>query len=139
MSWFESRSTKEKKSALKNAVAVMMSDGEISDSELAMLAVICRRLGLNLRVLKEILKNPEKIHFVVPRDNQEKIFQLIDIVFMMMADGKVDDKEMNLCKAIASGFSFNPAIIDRLLTAITESIQKGNDRSQTAEAVLSIL
>ncbi len=139
MSWFESKRTKEKKSALKNAVAVMRSDGHISDSEMTMLAVICRRLGLDPKILKEILSHPETIKFVVPSDNQEKVFRLVDIVFMMMADGTVNQNEMNLCKTIASGFGFNPSVIDKLLTSIAESIQKGKDRSQTIESVLPIV
>jgi hypothetical protein len=42
---------------------------------------------------------------------------------------------MDLCKAMAMGFGFSSAIVDKLLISIAEAIRKGQDRTQTVNSV----
>ena len=134
MGWFTSKSTMEKKSALRNAVAVMLADGKIEPKEIAILGAICARLGLDATVVKEILDKPTKIDFIAPSDDKEKIAQLVDVVFMMMADGNIDQKELDCCRSVAIGFGYNPSIIGKLVLDIAEAIKNGKDREHTIGA-----
>ena len=139
MGWFTSDSTMEKKSALRNAVAVMLADGKVEDKELAMLAVVCKRLGLHPDALKEIMENPQAVDFVVPQSDAEKVAQLVDVIFMMMIDGDIDQREFDLCRGVAVGFGLDPAIVSKLITDIAAKIKDNQDRTQAISAAQQIL
>lgn len=79
MSLFESRKTKEQKAAIMNAIAVMVADGRIEPSEMALLDKIRRRVGLSEKKLKKMLKmlssrGKVKVQFIVPRSRDERVF-----------------------------------------------------------------
>jgi uncharacterized tellurite resistance protein B-like protein len=139
MGWFTGESTMEKKSALRNAVAVMLADGKIEDNELAMLGLICKRLGLQPDVLKEIMENPQAVDFVVPQSNQEKAAQLVDVIFMMMIDGDIDQKEFDLCRGVAVSFGLDPAIVGKVILDIAAAIKNNQDRGQAISTLQQAL
>lgn len=129
----------QKKSALRNAVAVMLADGKVEPNEIATLGVICARLGLEPAVLKEILANPNQIEFVVPQDSAERVRQLVDVVFMMMADGDINPKELECCSAVAACLGFNASNVAQVILGIAEAIRNGVNRDQTVNVAQRIL
>ena len=139
MGWFTGDSTMEKKSALRNAVAVMLADGKIEDNELTMLGLVCKRLGLQPAVLKEIMENPQAVEFVVPQSNAEKAAQLVDVIFMMMIDGDIDQKEFALCQGMAVSFGLDPAIVGKVITDVAATIKNNQDRGQAISALQQVL
>lgn len=139
MSWFDSQSTKEKKSTVKNAIAVMLADGKITPEEEEFLAAICARVGLAPAELKSILDHPESVSFTPAQDPKERLFQLMDVTFMMMIDGEIDQREMRLCQAIASQLGFPASAVPKLVMAIVEGIKKGRERSSVASEIEGLL
>jgi uncharacterized tellurite resistance protein B-like protein len=139
MSWFESQSTKEKKSTVKNVVAVMLADGKITSEEEAFLAVVCARVGLSPAELKSILDDPKRVSFTPAKDAKERIMQLLDVVFMMMIDGEVDRREMLLCQAIATRLGFSASAVPKVVIAVTEAIKRGRERSGVASDLEGLL
>lgn len=135
MAWFEGQALKEKKTAVANAMAVMAADGDIDESELKLLAAICVRVGLNEKQTKEVLANPGKVKFTVPKDKGERVRQLTDMVFMMMADGKVDRREMDVCMTLASRMGFPSSVIPKMLASLIAAIQQGRARAQVCVEV----
>ncbi len=95
MEWFEELSAEERMSALKNVAAMMAADGKIEESEKQLLAGICSRLGVTAKDAEAVFRNPAKYALVVPRSDREKVFQLVDSVFMMIVDGNIDANEWN--------------------------------------------
>jgi len=139
MSWFESQSTRERKSTVMNAVAVMAADGKITPEEKTLLAVVCTRVGLSPDELKSVLEHPEKVAFTPASDQKGRIMQLLDAVFMMMIDGEIDRREMELCQAIAIKLGFPSSVVPKLVTAIIEAIKKGQKRGSVASEVEKII
>ena len=135
MSLLESRATKEKKAAVMNAIAVMLADGRIDPSELALLNKICRRVGLNEKKLKKMLSDPGKVKFIVPQNRDERVCQLIDMVFMMMADGKIDQREVRVTERFAGHLGFSPSMVAKLVKGIIDGSQKGHSRVQVSADV----
>ena len=127
---FESRKTKEKKAAVMNVIAVMVADGTVDSSEKALLNKVCRRVGLSEKKLKKMLSNPGKVQFIVPRSPDERVYQLIDMVFMMMADGKIDERELRVTKTFAGRLGFSPSMVAKLVKGIIDGSQKGHSRVQ---------
>ena len=124
MSWFESRSVREKKTAVKNVIAVMLADGRIDPSEMKFLAIVCKRVGISERDLKDILDNPQSITFTPADSLDERMKQLLDIVLMMLADGHIDERELDLCISIGRLLGFQPSAITRTVEAVVDQVER---------------
>jgi uncharacterized tellurite resistance protein B-like protein len=121
---FKSQSQKERESAVKNLIAVMLADGKIEDNEKVHLGRICQRYGITDKQFKEILQKPQDIKFTVPQDPNARMQQLIDIVWMMMIDGHIDQREMDMCIALAVNMGFRPSAVPQLVQHIINEIKK---------------
>lgn len=139
MNWFENVSDKEKKTAVKNAIVVMLADGKIADAEMNFLQGVCRRVGMNADELNELLSNLNAVEFQLAATQQERTFQLMDVVFMMMSDGNIDKQEMAMCSAIAAKLGFPPMAVPKLVESIVESIRRGQNRNQINLDIASYL
>ena len=135
MDWFDDQATKEKKAAVMNVLAVMFADGKIDETEKKFLGAVCKRVGLSQEELKELLSDPGNIKFTVPESRKERIFQLLDMVFMMMIDGEIDQREMDVCITLATRMGFRPTAV----STIVEAIKKGRNRDQVKEDIEIVL
>ena len=132
MAWFESRNKKEQKTAAMNLLAIMGADREAAPTEIAFFQAACRRIGISEKDLAEMRSdaNEGKMNFVVPKEQKDRSQQLIDMIFMMMVDGKIDQREMDMCISIGTMLGFNPSGIRTLVDKIVDIINKGSDRDQ---------
>jgi tellurite resistance protein len=130
MKWFEGHAAREKKTAVRNAIAVMASDESVDARELAMLEQICNRVGLERAELDKLLENPSAVRFTVPDTREERVRQLLDLVFMMMADGEVEARELALCTDLAERMGFAKRVVPALLETIMAGIREGRARAQ---------
>ena len=51
---FKSQSQKERETAVKNVIAVMLADGKIDPNEMKFLSMVCQRAGVSEKELKNI-------------------------------------------------------------------------------------
>ena len=115
---FKSKKDKEKLSHLRNLLAVAVADGIVQNSELGAIAAIMSREGMNPDELERCMKNPDKIDFVVPESDNDKIRYLKDMVALMMIDGVIDDNELKVCKLTAKSYGFRTEVIDAMIRDI---------------------
>ncbi|MDY6862169.1 MAG: TerB family tellurite resistance protein [Thermodesulfobacteriota bacterium] len=139
MGWFESQASKEKKSAVKNIVAVMLADGKITPQEQQFLSMVCKRVGVSDKELKEILKKPQNVKFIPAKSERDRLFQLMDVVYMMIVDGTIDRREMALCVTIATQLGFRPLSVVDIVNNIVAKIKQGKDRRQVSVDVEAFL
>lgn len=124
LDFFKSKSQRAKLSHLKNVIGVMLADGEIKESEVASIATILVREGLTPDDFDRIMADPSSVNFVMPRTEEDKIQYLRDMVTLMIIDGDIDQKEMNLCVATAAAYGYRPEIIPVLLHDIIEDVKR---------------
>ena len=129
MGWFESQSTKEKKTTVKNAILVMLSDGVITPEENNFLEQICKRVGISKKEVDQIMKDLNKIKFTPAEDPQQRLYQLVDIVYMMMIDGYIDEREMDTCVTMAVQLGFAPSAVTDMVTEIVVKIKNCQQRN----------
>jgi len=139
MAWFEWRSDKEKKSAIKNIVAIMMADGIIADEERACLKIICERVKVSPSELKIIMDAPDSTAFVVPKKKREKICQLVDIISMILSDGDIDEEERDIFFTVSDAFGFSREVALSIKTIITQSLESGESIEHICDKVESEL
>lgn len=131
------------KSRIKDLVCVVLADGVIDKTEEKFLSMIGQRCGLSETELKEIIAevgaDPQAIRFVPPKDLPQKIEHLLDMVVMMMADGKIDKMEKTYCAALAVRLGFKPLIIDRMINDIITLINKRMPRKKIVTEIDAFL
>ncbi|MBZ0265062.1 hypothetical protein K8I28_10370 [bacterium] len=122
MGLIESRSQMEKKSAIKNIVTTMVIDGVVDENEKALLWKICDRLNVSRLELNRVFTNPGSIKDTQSVNRKERAHLVLDLILMMLADGRIDKREMDYCKVVAAKFDFEsnrvPVLVDRVLDAL---------------------
>jgi len=134
---FTSRETKEKRSHFKNMIALALIDGDFDENEQDFLRQRGMNWGLSKKDVEQVLNNPGKVQFVIPKNPDDRIAQLYDLVVMMIADGEIRQDEMDFCQTLAAQMGFRPSDVPRVLEAIIESAREERKPSIEASAFLS--
>jgi hypothetical protein len=58
---------------------------------------------------------------------------------MMMADGNINQKELDCCRAVALGLGFHASTVVDVILGIAEAIKNGVNRDQTVRVAENIL
>lgn len=103
-------------------------DEDQADAEMQYLYELGKKWNISENELLQILQKPQEITFVKPDSTAECIYQLYDLVCMMLIDDKVDEREVALCVKIAIKLGFEPHIVGdlvkTLITAADDHIPK---------------
>lgn len=121
---FKSREERAKLSHLKNLIGVAVADGKIEETEVAAIAAVISREGINPKEFDRIMKHPESVKLVIPETDSDKIAYLKDMVFLMMVDGDIDAHELALCKATALAYGYRHEIVDAMILDIIAEIKR---------------
>lgn len=115
--FFEYQYLRFKKSHLKNLVALAKADGNFHEDEVKYLYKIGAKYQLKPYQIDKIVKGDENVELQIPKEFHKKVAFLYDTVGMMMADGIIDDREMDFCKEMFNRFGFDPALINDMIQA----------------------
>lgn len=124
---------------IKNLIVLAMADGTVHPNELALIATIAERDDISEDRVRNILAGKEKVEFTVPEDDETKLIYLKDMVYVMMVDGEIDDKELAWCKIVADQFGFRQEVIDALILDIVEELKQGFAEQTSNSSFLSNL
>jgi uncharacterized tellurite resistance protein B-like protein len=119
---------KEKETVVSNMWAVMHSDEKLHLKEKIWFEhTACRVLGFtheeSQALIYKLQENPESIKFTPAKDVEGRIGQLMPVVMMMMSDGVIDDREMEICRIYADKLGFEPYLGDQV-SGCVETIKK---------------
>ncbi len=129
-SFFESDETKRIKSHLLNLGALAKADGHLDEAELNFIITVGRKHGLKPEDVRTLVANSSKDHLIIPDNDDERFDQLFDLVDMMLADGIVDDAEMDFCTSMAQRLGFRKAVVALLVRKISMGVKDGLTREQ---------
>lgn len=116
---FETKKEKVQKSNLKHLVALAKADGFISDSEVDFIYKAGEKSGLKEDEVTYVLENSELIEFTSPVNDSERFEQIFNVVELMVADGQIEDEEMDFCIELALKLGVRKAIAGVLVRKIT--------------------
>lgn len=120
---FKTREERAKLSHLKNLIAVAAADGKFEKSEIAAIAMVMERRGLKPADLERCIKNPKGIKFVKPKSQEQSVEYLKDMVFLMMCDGDIDEREISVCKLTAIALGFRHEVINAMIMDIISDLK----------------
>ena len=112
---FELRYLRYKKKHLSNLVALAKIDGHFHETEEKLLYQIGDKYGIRPEQVKAIIKNKDKIKPEIPPHFEQKIDQFYDLVLMILADGVIDDKEMDFFKGVAQEYGFSKKVVPKIM------------------------
>ncbi|MDB5263879.1 MAG: hypothetical protein JWQ14_3162 [Adhaeribacter sp.] len=128
--FFENENLKRVKNHITNLGALARVDGHLDSSELNYIIAVGQKNGLKPNDVRTLLANGEKSQFHLPENDSERFDQLYDLVEMMLADGIVDDSEMEFCMTMASNLGFKKSVVGVLVRKITIGVKDGFTREQ---------
>lgn len=115
--FFEYQYLRFKKNHLKNLVALARADGHFHDKEKDYLYKIGEKYQLKPQQIERIIEGKEASELHIPAEHHKKVAFLYDTVGMMLADGVIDDKEMEFCEDMCTRFGYKTALITTMISA----------------------
>lgn len=113
--FFEYQYLKFKKNHLQNLVALARADGYFHEDEKKFLFNIGLKYKLKPQQVQRIIDSKETAEPIIPDSSDKKIALLYDTVGMMLADGVIDDREMEFCRDIFNRFGFEEPLIELMV------------------------
>ncbi|WP_192820506.1 TerB family tellurite resistance protein [Rufibacter sp. LB8] len=138
-SLFESEETKRLKSHIINLGALAKIDGHLDSAEMDHIISIGERKGMRPQDIRSLLADCQNIKLTMPSNDLDRFDQVYDLVEMMLADGIVDDSEMDFCLDIATKMGFRKAVVGVLVKKITTGVKDGLSREEIKTEALSFL
>ncbi|MEZ4776741.1 MAG: hypothetical protein R3D00_26430 [Bacteroidia bacterium] len=111
----------------QNLFLVAMADGALTLVEEEFLHDVADNLGLGPEDVEYLIENHQNLDFIIPEDEQEKLFTLKNLVYMMLVDGEIEQREYELCLDFARRVGMGQKEIEEILT---EYEQMQIDRSE---------
>ena len=113
--------TKQKKLAFfQNLLLVATADGYVDKMESDFLVLIGDQLGLTEEDTKPIADNFATLSFIVPEDGMQRTVELQTLVMMMLQDGKLSQKEYQLCLDYTRRIGYSDDMLNDMVRTLGE-------------------
>ncbi|MBR5726428.1 MAG: hypothetical protein IKX56_06820 [Muribaculaceae bacterium] len=112
---------------LKNLVMLAAADGQVTDSELAVLLAVASRENITPEDFNRVIEDPDSVTISLPEDEDTKLAYLRDMVAMMMVDGELDEQELAICKIYAMALGYRTSIIDGMIAGVVDSLDAADE------------
>jgi len=138
-SFFESDEIKRLKSHITNLGALAKIDGHLDPTEMQFIESIGRKNGMRPREVRDLLTNVGKVEPQLPTNDSDRFDQIYDLVEMMLADGIVDEAEMEFCINMAARLGFKGSTVGVLVRKISLGVKDGQSREHIKREAQSFL
>lgn len=118
---FSGNEKNKNKSHIKNLLEVAIADGQLDDVELNAIISIAGKYDIPEEEVLAIRDNRQKVEFTPPSSYSAKVKLLEDLVKIMIADKKIDENEVKICKDLALKLNIAPVIVDELIHSTLHS------------------
>jgi uncharacterized tellurite resistance protein B-like protein len=123
------------KSHMRNLIEIAAADGALGSEEQRLLEYAALRNNISKRQLKSIQENTTTVRFEVPGSQQEKFFQLYDLVHMMSVDKNIHPEELRLCEIFAIKFGYRKETVREMIEMIRKNIENWIGPKETMQTV----
>jgi len=136
---FESEKSKKRKSHLRNLVALAKLDGVVSKEEYHFLLKVGEKAGVKAGQIKDMISRTATVKVTRPDNNAERFDIIFDLIAMALADGHLDEDEIDYCIDFAARLGFRPAIAGVLVRKIATDSLNGMSKDDIQEGIASFL
>lgn len=111
-----------------NLFSLAIADSEVSAEELELLYSIGIENGVSKEDVDYLIDNPHKVKYVKPDTIEDTIEQLFDFGRMILADQKVDVREIAVFKSIATHLNISEERSETILEILIEGLKINEGR-----------
>ena len=122
-----------------NLAALAKADGHIDAREMDFILAVGKRNGINPSDVQALVSGTKSGNSDLPTNDSERFDQIFDLVDMMLADGVVDETEMDFCIMMAEKLGFRKAIVGVLVRKISQGVKDAVPRERIKEESISFL
>ena len=133
---FNSYDKKKRRSHFKNLFSIARADGNVDRAEMDLVIGLAEKFHMSTEEVTRIIRNPEDIPLITPKTAEERMEHLYDLINVMMVDGRIDEKELFLCKSLALKLGCSEETIDGLLRDLIEQAINRIPPEKTVEKLL---
>ena len=126
--FFENEQTRKVKNHIQNLAALAKADGHLDEREMSFIVAVGKKNGIRADQIRSIVASSSLNRVVVPSNDSERFDQIFDMVDMMLADGIVDDSEMDFCTIMAEKLGFRQDVVGVLVKKISQGVKDGMER-----------
>ncbi len=137
--FFENEQIKKIKGHILNLAALARADGHIDSREMDFIMAVGRKNGVAASDVRALVAGNKTAAFILPSTDSERFDQIYDLVDMMLADGVVDETEMDFCVGMAERLGFRKAIVGVLVRKISQGVKDAAPRERIKEESLAFL
>ena len=137
--FFENEQAKKIKSHLLNLAALAKADGHIDAREMNFILAVGKKNGISTSEVQALVSGSKGSSNDLPTTDSERFDQIFDLVDMMLADGIVDETEMDFCIMMAEKLGFRKAIVGVLVRKISQGVKDGLSKDRIKEESNSFL
>jgi uncharacterized tellurite resistance protein B-like protein len=124
------------KSHMRNLIEIAVADGGFGIEEQRLLEYAAQRNNISKSQLSDIQSNASIVRFEVPGSEEEKFFQLYDLVHMMSVDKNIHAEELRLCEIFAIKFGYRKEVVREMIEMIRQNIEKWIGPAETMLTIL---
>lgn len=128
-------STKKIGSHFLNLFQLALSDTTLHPDELKFLYDIGIKKGVEKKEIDVLIENPHKIRFYEPTSVYEKVEQLYEFAHMILADGRVDPREIAFLKNLVIRFGFEDENASDIVEFLIEESKVGSSLDKILKIV----
>ena len=132
---YSSEKDKNLVSHFQNLLAIALSDGKVTDSEMALLLKAGKRLGLNQADIEEMAKDDVKLKFAPPVDLDSRNMRFVRLMAMIWADGEISEQELKMARRLAVGLGIPDEKIDGMIDKVGSMLLKGMGVDDVADSL----
>ena len=113
-----------------NLYTVALSDTEVDTEELEFLYKFGEERGIKKDKIDYIIENPHKVRFNVPENIFEKVEHLYDFAYMIIADNRIDPREIDIFKKLCKRYRFKEENIPDIIEFLLEEAKKETNKEK---------
>lgn len=117
---FNSYDKKKRRSHFKNLFSVARADGEVDRTEMDLVIGLAEKFHMSTHEVTNIIRNPDAVPLITPKTSEERMEHLYHLITVMMVDGRIDEKELFLCKSLGVKLGCSEETIDSLVRELIE-------------------
>ena len=137
--FFENEQAKKIKGHLFNLAALAKADGHVDDREMSFIITIGKKNGVSASEVRRIISGNATHNSDLPHTDSERFDQIFDLVDMMLADGIVDQTELDFCVDMAEKLGFRKNIVGVLVRKISQGVKDAVPRERIKDESLNFL
>lgn len=100
---------------------------------------IGKKHGMKPDEVRDLVSSVKASDSQLPTNDSERFDQIYDLVEMMLADGIVDENEMDFCINMAAKLGFKKSIVGVLVRKISVGVKDGLTRDNIKEEAQAFL